>query len=165
MDRVGRYIVLFIVLVLLQLLIFSNINYLGFVCPYVYILFMLTLPFGFNKYASMGLAFLLGFIIDMFSNTPGVHIAATVAVAFVRDYWMYWVLPHTDVERVEPSLKKLGMSNYLRYAVGLVLFHHLILFFAEAWSFAGAWFTILKALVNTIITMLLIICYYLISKR
>lgn len=156
---------MFVVLVLLQVLLFGNIDYFGFVSPYVYILFILALPIGFNRYWSMLLAFLLGFLIDMFSNTPGVHIAASVAVAFVRDYWIDVVLPHTDMDRVEPSLKKLGLSNFLKYAVVLVLFHHLILFFAEAWSFTDAWFTILKAIVNTIVTMLLIFCYYLISRR
>jgi len=165
MDRVIRYIVMFIVLVLLQVLLFSNINYFGFICPYIYILFILALPLGFNRYAYMGLAFLLGFIIDMFSNTPGVHIAATVVIAFVRDYWVSFILPNNEIGRVEPSMKKLGMANYIRYSLALVLAHHLILFFAEAWSISYAWFTILKALANTVVTMLLIICYYLISKR
>lgn len=165
MEKIVREIVMFVVLILLQVLIFSNIDYMGYICPYIYILFILSLPIGFNIYASMGLAFLLGLIIDMFSNTPGVHIAATVAVAFSRDYWFNFVMPHNELGAVEPSLGRLPVTSFLKYTVGLVLMHHLILFFAEAWTFTAAWFTFLKAVMNTIITMLLILCYYLISKR
>lgn len=165
MNSILKQTGFFIVLVLLQVLLFSNIDYIGYVSPYIYILFILTLPLGFNKYASMGLAFLMGFVIDMFSNTPGVHISATVALAYARDYWVEIVLPHNEMGAVEPSLRKLGLNNFLRYTIGLVLLHHLILFFAEAWSFSYAWLTILKAILNTIITTLLIVCYYLVTKK
>lgn len=125
----------------------------------------MALPIGFNIYASMGLAFLMGLFVDMFSNTPGVHIAASVVVAFSREYWFDFIMPHSDIRDVEPSLGRLGVNSFLKYTIGLVLLHHLILFFAEAWSFAGAWFTIAKALLNTIVTTLFILCYYLISKK
>ena len=165
MDNVLRQILFFIVLVLIQVLLFSNIDYMGYVSPYVYVLFILSLPLGFNKYASLGIAFLLGLVIDMFSNTPGVHISATVAMAYARDYWVGFVLPNNEMGPVEPSLGKLGLRNFLSYTIGLVLLHHLILFFAEAWSFSLAWFTVLKAVLNTVITTLLIVCYYLITKK
>lgn len=165
MEKVIRETVMFLVLLLLQALIFSNMDYMGYICPYIYILFILSLPIGFNIYASMGLAFLMGLFVDMFSNTPGVHIAATVAVAYGRDFWFGFIMPHNDMGAVEPSLGRLRLASFLKYTVGLVLFHHLILFFAEAWTFAGAWFTIFKAVLNTIVTTLLILCYYLITKR
>ena len=165
MEKTIKETVMFVVLLLLQVLLFGNIDYMGYICPYVYILFILALPIGFNIYASMGLAFLMGLFVDMFSNTPGVHIAASVVVAFSREYWFDFIMPHSDIRDVEPSLGRLGVNSFLKYTIGLVLLHHLILFFAEAWSFAGAWFTIAKALLNTIVTTLFILCYYIISKK
>lgn len=165
MDKIIRYIILFVVLFLIQVVLFCNIDYFGFICPYVYILFFLALPIGFNIYGAMGLAFLMGLLIDIFGNTPGVHIASTVLLAFVRDYWIEIALPNNEIGKVEPSLAKLGISNFLRYAAPLVLAHHLILFFAESWSFVDAWFAVVKAIVNAIVTMLLIVSYYLLKKK
>lgn len=164
-EKVIRETVLFVVLLLLQVLIFSNIDYMGYLCPYVYILFILSLPIGYNIYAAMSLAFAMGFFVDIFSNTPGVHIAASVAVAYIRDMWFGFIMPHSEMRNMEPSLGKLGVSSFLKYTVGMVFIHHLILFFAEAWTFTAAWFTIIKAVLNTVVTTLLIFCYYLISKR
>lgn len=165
MDRVIRYVVMFIALVLLQVVLFSNIDYFGFICPYVYILFFLALPIGFNCYGAMGLAFFMGLLIDIFSCTPGVHIASTVFFAFVRDYWISIILPHNELGYVEPSISKLGFANFIKYSLPLVLVHHLILFFAESWSFVDAWFAIVKAIANAVVTMLLIISYYLIRGK
>ncbi|MCQ2335624.1 MAG: rod shape-determining protein MreD [Paludibacteraceae bacterium] len=165
MDRVIRYTVMFIVLVLLQAVLFGNIDYFGFICPYVYVLFFIALPIGFNCYGAMGLAFLMGLLIDIFSCTPGVHIASTVLLAFVRDYWIKVILPHNELGSVEPSMSNLGFGNFIKYSLPLVLAHHLILFFAESWSFTDAWFAIVKAVVNAVITMMLILSYYLIKRK
>lgn len=165
MDKVIRYTMMFIVLVLLQAVLFGNIDYFGFICPYVYVLFFLALPIGFNQYGAMGLAFFMGLLIDVFSSTPGVHIASTVLLAFVRDYWIGFVLPHNELGHVEPSINKLGFTNFIKYSLPLVLAHHLILFFAESWSFVDAWFAIVKAIANAVVTMLLIISYYLIKGK
>ncbi len=165
MDRVIRYSALFIVLLLLQVMLFGNIGYFGFICPYIYVLFFLALPIGFNRYGAMGLAFLMGLLVDIFSCTPGVHIASAVLLAFVRDYWIGVVLPHNELGYVEPSVWRLGFSNYIKYSLPLVLAHHLILFFAESWSFMDAWFVIVKSIANAVITMLMILSYYLIKRK
>ena len=43
----GKYVIMFIVLVLVQVLILDNIQFSGLVNPYIYILFILLLPFTF----------------------------------------------------------------------------------------------------------------------
>lgn len=164
MDRIVKYIIMFIVLVLLQALLFSNFDYFGFICPYIYILFILALPIGFNIYWSMLLAFFIGLLIDIFSNTPGVHMSSTVLIAAIRNPWLSRVISNDEIGYVEPSLQKLGLANFLRYSVLLILIHHIVLFFAEACSFDYAWFTFLKAIVNSVVTSIIILCYYAISK-
>jgi hypothetical protein len=51
----------------------------------------------------------------------------------------------------------MGMSWFLTYAGGLVLLHHIILFFAESFKFSEFFFTLGKILFSSVITLLLII--------
>lgn len=74
----------FIVLILLQVLVLNNVQFLGFLNPYIYILFILSLPVKFPRWITLILGFVLGLIIDVFSNTIGTHAFATVLIAFFR---------------------------------------------------------------------------------
>ncbi|MDO8928192.1 MAG: rod shape-determining protein MreD, partial [Bacteroidota bacterium] len=60
MKDFGKYTIIFVGLVLLQVLILNNIQFSGFINPYVYILFIMLLPFTIPGYAILGLSFLLG---------------------------------------------------------------------------------------------------------
>ena len=74
MKMVLQNIVSFIVLVLVQVLVLNNIHFMGYINPYIYILFILLLPVRFSRHFTLILAFVLGLIIDAFSNTYGVRI-------------------------------------------------------------------------------------------
>ncbi len=74
----------FILLVLLQVLVLNNIQFMGYINPYLYILFILSLPYQTPKWFVLLLGFRLGLTIDVCSNTMGMHAFATVFVAFLR---------------------------------------------------------------------------------
>ena len=80
----GKYVIMFFVLVLVQVLILNNIQFSGLVNPYIYILFILLLPFTIPGYFLLGISFILGISIDIFGNTPGIHAGATVLLGFLR---------------------------------------------------------------------------------
>ena len=67
----------FIGLVLLQVLILNHIHILGIATPFLYIYFIIKLSSGVSRNVVMLWAFLLGIIIDIFSNTPGMNAART----------------------------------------------------------------------------------------
>jgi len=86
MKMVLQNIVSFIVLVLVQVLVLNNIHFMGYINPYIYILFILLLPVRFSRHFTLILAFVLGLIIDAFSNTYGMHAFSTVLIAFLRPF-------------------------------------------------------------------------------
>jgi len=88
MNSIIRYTVTFLLLIALQLLIFNNIEFSGYVNPYVYVMFILILPVAMPSWILLLLGFLTGFVIDLFSGTMGVDTFATVIAAYVRP----WVL-------------------------------------------------------------------------
>ena len=72
----------FILLLAAQIVIFNNMNFLGYINPYPYILFLILYPVNGNKYGILAAGFFLGIIMDMFSNSGGVHAAAGVVLAY-----------------------------------------------------------------------------------
>ena len=58
----------FILLLFVQVFIFNNINLLGYINPFPYILFILLFPVNGNKSLLLLSSFTLGLLIDIFSN-------------------------------------------------------------------------------------------------
>ncbi len=145
-------------LVLLQVLILNRIEYLGYINPYLYILFILILPFELPQWAVLLLAFFTGMCIDLFSFTPGVHVSATVFLGFMRNIVLSILEPRDGYEPGSaPSVAAYGWSWFLRYSVLLVFCHHLFLFFVEAFSFNHLDNTLLKAVSSSAFTLVLIV--------
>lgn len=157
-KNVLTYPLLFVFFVLLQVLILNNIQLSGYINPYLYIIFILWLPVESNKALVMGIAFLLGLSIDLFSNTIGMHASASVFLAFCRPYILQFMAPRDGYEGNQvPGIQQFGFSWFLSYAAICVLLHHLFLFFVETFSFSEFFSTIGRVLASSIFTLVLII--------
>lgn len=154
----GKYVIMFFVLILVQVLILNNIQISGFINPYIYILFILLLPFNIPGYFLLGFSFLMGITIDIFGNTPGIHAGASVLLGFVRPALAQLVSTRELIEKGQtPTMTILGMANFIKYTVIAVLIHHLILFFAETFSFGDILETLLRWLISSIFSILIIL--------
>ncbi|MBK9638281.1 MAG: rod shape-determining protein MreD [Bacteroidetes bacterium] len=161
-----RHLFRFLLLISLQILILNNIQLGTFINPFLYILFLLSLPVNMPKLLLLPIAFLTGITIDMFQNTPGMHASACLFMMYLRPYWLKIIAPRDgyDIE-VEPSIKKLGFPWYITYASLLVFVHHLFLFFIEVFRFSEFFDTLTRIALSSILTLLLIIiAQYLTAK-
>ena len=147
----------FILLVLVQALILNNIHLFGVACPYLYILAVLALPIAMSPALAMLVAFVLGFVIDIFCNSYGIHAAASVLVAFLRSYVMRMVATRESLEKPYPSIANFGSSYYL-YALVLIVVHHLALFSLEAFSLSHIGMVLLKTVCSALFTFVLVVC-------
>ncbi len=153
-----QIILRFIVLVAIQVLILNNIQLGGVINPYLYVLFLLTLPVQTPKVLLLFIGFTLGISIDMFQNSTGIHAFACVLIAFARPAWLKLVAPRDGFEPDEsPGIKKFGFRWFLVYASVLVLVHHLVIFNLEIFRFSDFWNTQLRVLYSSIFTIVLII--------
>lgn len=161
-----RHLLRFVLLVSLQILILNNIQLGTFINPFLYILFLLSLPVNLPKLLLLPIGLFTGLTIDMFQNTPGMHAAACLLMIYVRPYWLKLIAPRDgyDIE-TEPSIKKLGFAWYMAYASFLVFVHHLFLFYIEVFRFSEFIDTLTRIALSSILTLLLIIiAQYLTSK-
>ena len=157
----------FLFLVLLQVIILNHVQWSGYVNPYVYILLILLLPIETPKWLVLLLAFLTGITIDMFGNTSGLHAAATTLMAFARPKVLKLISPRDDYE-AETALtpQKMGLKWFIAYVSILTLIHHLFYFYVEVFRFSEFFQTSFKAILNSAITILLILAgVYLFGKK
>lgn len=154
----GKYIIMFVVLVLVQALILNNIQFSGLINPYIYILFILLLPFTIPGYLLLGLSFLIGLSVDIFSNTPGLHAGASVLLGFVRPGLARLITSREIIEKGNmPGMRQIGFASFLKYVTMAVLIHHLFLFYAESFSFSGFFETLLRTILSSIFSIVIII--------
>lgn len=162
-NTILRFGLIFILLILLQVLLFNNIQFSGYVNPYVYILFILLLPMEIPSWLLLVSAFLMGIMIDFFSGSPGVHTSATVLIGFVRPYVLRLVSPRDGYESgSDPSMFNYGFRWFASYSLLIVLIHHTTLFYFEVFRFTDFFRTLLRVILSTIFSMtfILLLEYY-----
>ncbi len=169
MNRlVFQNIIRFLLLVLLQVLLLNKINLYGYLNPFVYILFILLLPFETPGWLLLVLSFITGFTIDIFSGTPGLHTAATVLAGFARPAVIKLVGEREEYDAsMYPSLQNMGLKWFLTYTVILVFLHHAALNFLDVFSFTEFFRTLLRIIISTAFTVLFIILlqYIIVSRK
>ena len=155
---VPRNIIRFFVLVLVQILIFNNIEIGGYMVPYVYILFIILLPFETPGWLIMILGFVLGFIIDIFSESLGMHTASTVLISFLRPYILSYFAPREGYETGSlPRSSYYGLPWFIKYALIMVLAHHTMLFYLEMFTFHDFFVTLFRVILSTLFSASLIV--------
>jgi rod shape-determining protein MreD len=144
--------------VLLQVLVINSIELSAYINPYIYISFILLLPVTTKPWISLVIAFLCGVVVDTFSSTPGLHIAATVLLAFVRVHYLRLSTTKEDVEgRIRPSMSKKGVVWFVFYCFAMTFVHHTFLFFLEIYGFSEFFSTLLRITLSALVTSMLII--------
>jgi hypothetical protein len=149
----------FIAYVLLQVLVLNNIQFSGYINPYPYVLFVLTLPLWISPNWVLLIAFLLGISIDIFSGTMGLHTFATVFIAFMRQGLLAVLKPQNDYKGSEIGWQTLGFQWFIVYASIGILIHHFVLFSIESWGFTGFWHTLKITLASSFFSIIIGLIY------
>ncbi len=157
-ETLPKNIFRFVILVLIQVFIFNNIRISGFIIPYIYILYILLLPFETPGWVLLILGFALGLSIDLFMDTLGMHTVSTVFMAFLRPQVLAFIEPRDGYETgSKPRITYYGLTWFLKYAGILVFAHHFVLFYIEIFRFGNFFLTFFRVILSTAITLLLII--------
>ncbi len=148
----------FFVLIIVQALIFNNINFLGYINPFPYILFILLFPIQVDRTLFIFLSFMLGLFIDIFSDSGGVHAAACVTIAFIRPpilkFAFGMVYEHQNIK-----FNNTEFGNRIIYFLILILSHHLILFTLEIFNISNILLILKKTLFSSAFTLILCILF------
>jgi len=148
----------FIVLVFLQVFLLKNVTLYDLSTPYLYILFILLLPFETPNFILFPLAFIIGLTIDAFYDTPGLHAASCVLLAFVRILFISITVQKEGFDNEpEPTLSIMGFRWFLTYALVLTVFHHFFLFNLEVLNLSDLEYTLSRVVLSSIFTVFLML--------
>ena len=148
----------FIILVFMQVFLLKNITLYNLSTPYLYILFILLLPFEIPNLLLFVLAFILGITIDAFYDTPGLHAASCVLLAFVRILFISITVQKDGFDNEpEPTLSMMGFRWFFTYALILTLFHHFFLFNLEVFRFSEIPYTLSRFVMSSLFTVFLML--------
>jgi len=158
MNVVLKNSIRFVLFVLLQALVFNQIE-IGFgIHLMVHPLFIMLLPFETGVFTMMILGFGLGIIIDIFSNTYGLHASSLLLMAYMRPIIFKFYGPREGYDPLkEPSVFDMG-SRWFVFVFGyLILLHHFWYFLIEIFRFDQFLLILQKTIFSVIISYLLCI--------
>ncbi|MDA9760834.1 rod shape-determining protein MreD [Flavobacteriaceae bacterium] len=147
-------IIRFIALVLLQVLICNQMNFLGSINPYIYILFILIYPVKNNRLSFILISFVLGILIDIFMDTGGAHAAASVTIAYMRPVFLKFSFG-AAYEYQAIKFNDADLLPRVIYFTLLILIHHFILFILIIFDNSKAGMVVSNALSTGLFTLFL----------
>ena len=153
-NNILRSIIYFVVFVLLQVLFLNNIHYLRIATPFLYLYCIIKMPIGVLRTGVLIFSFATGLIIDMFSNTPGMHAGACALVGLLREPIIHFLQGEDIADGLYPSYKSFGYAGFIRYVALFVLIHHVTLFLIEALTLFDPVFLLVRVGASVIMTIL-----------
>lgn len=157
MNDIIKNIIWLFILVLIQVLIFNNINLFGYTNPLIYIVFVFYFPLKKEKGLFLIFSFLLGLFIDFFSNSGGIHAAATLFIAFIRLPLLTSILNKKDFDYHLFNIRGISFLKAFTFIAIQVLIHHFIVFSLDYFSFNDFGIIISKTLTTSLLSVVLIL--------
>jgi hypothetical protein len=169
MNRYNIFKILsFFIYLIAQALIFNKSVLFGTAHSFVYIGFLITLPIEMAVIPGMLIGLAMGLGVDAFTNTFGLHAAASVLLMYIRPVLLSGLTPQGGFPAgAIPRPNVLGFTWFSTFALPLIFTHHLVIFYVEYGGIDLFWTTLLKVLASTGYSFILItiIQYLFITKR
>ena len=155
MNKILSQGLFFLFLLCLQVFILNNINFLGYINPYLYIAFIFLYPLEENKFPLLFLSFILGISIDFFSDSGGIHTFSTILIAYTRLFFVRVYFRKIPSGYPFFKLKSESIGKVFNYVVTLTLIHHFIYFSFTSFSFQNLSIVLLNTLYSGTFTLIL----------
>ncbi|MGJ8745574.1 rod shape-determining protein MreD [Polaribacter sp.] len=155
MNKTIKLALLFLFLLFLQVLVLNNINFLGYVNPYLYISFVFFYPLKENRFTFLFLCFLLGISVDFFSDSGGIHASALLCIGYLRLFFINVFFRKDTADFSFFKLESEAFGKVFNYVVTLTVIHHFVLFSFANFSLQNGTHVILNTLFSSIFTLLL----------
>lgn len=164
-SNLWRFVLFFLLQVLVCKRIDLSIGNFDYIHLLIYPLPILMLPMKTPKALALLLAFVLGISVDAFYNSPGVHAAALVLIAYIKEFILRFLEPFEGYNKDDyPTISKMGIGWYMSFVSILLLIHSFTYFSIEAFTFIYFFDIFLNTIFSFITSMLVIMLTQLILR-
>lgn len=149
---------LFVLLVLAQAVIFNRIWLFHFALPFVFIFFILSLPAEMDNRWVLTLSFVLGFCVDVFSDTLGLNAMCCTMTGGCRSTVIkLYTSREDDLGNSTPSPSSMGWIVYAKYLITMTLLYSLFFFIVLSFEFFDFPRLGLKIIGSALLTFIIIL--------
>lgn len=158
MNKTALYIaMLFVVLLLVQAVIFNNLVLFNCAMPFIFIYVLITMPVTTPPNLAMTVGFALGLCVDAFADTYGLNALCCVILAFVRRPLFHLYVPHDDDLAGQClNMRTMAVSAFLKYALTMTLVYCVCANVIESFSLFNPLRMLLRIVASTVYTTVLI---------
>lgn len=156
--QILRFLLWLLVSVALQVLLFNHLSLYGGIVM-IYVVALLKLPVEVNRVFQIIIGFLVGFLIDIFSNTPGMHALAATTVMFFREPILHLFNNDPEFKNGTICFTRVGISTFIRYAINVIALHAILLYLIESFSLFNLGVLLTKILVSLFLTFVVSISF------
>ncbi len=162
-SNLGR----FVLLLLVQVMLLDHLDVAnGWLVPYLYVLFLIMLPFELPGWAGLLIGATTGLVMDAFGSTPGMHMSACTVMMFARIRLLRLMAPRDGYEfGMRPTVPGMGLAWFATNAGVLIVLHHLWLFFVEVHRFDAFLSTLARAVLSAAFTLALCLLAQVLTSR
>ena len=160
-----NYFIHLIVLCIIQILILDNVHLGSYFYINIYILAIYLLPYKFKGIPLLLFGFMLGLLMDFADKTVGIHAAASTFVAYVRPRLLQLTFNREKLDDLKGIQRTADFGWFLKYSGLSTLLFNVILIFAEAFTFSDILITLVRIVLSTLISWMLIMLYYFIGLK
>jgi rod shape-determining protein MreD len=165
-NKIVASVLQFFLFAALQVIVFDKLQLNAYINVFIYTAFVLLLPFEISGALLLLLGFVMGLLMDVFSNTGGLHAAACTFMAFCRPGVLRFISPREGYDSsASPTISSMGFGWFVTYALLMVFLHNLVCYFLEVFRFSEFFFTMAKVILTTFVTVLLLIAAQLVTGK
>lgn len=152
-----KYGFLLILLPFLQVSIFNNIDFMGYINPYLYVVFVIVFPLQKDKSLLLISSFLLGLFVDFLTNDGGIHAFSLVFISYIRLFVLQILTRKTESDLENLGIRSIPFLVLVLWIIILIFIHHLLLFILEQFSLQQFDRLLLKTFLTSLFSVVLII--------
>lgn len=158
MNRYVGYLILLIVLVLAQVLICNHIMLFNVATIFIFIYVIISLPMDLKTDWLLTWGFIAGFLVDIFSDTPGVNSMSCTILSMLKRPALYAYVPKDDrTKNIIPSLRNLGFSVYGKYLFTMSILYSVLVFTIEYFNYAAVKEIVIMSVSSAVITFMVLL--------
>lgn len=117
-----------------------------------YLVTLIKMPVDIKLPLQILFGFLTGLLIDIFSNTLGMHALTCTFVMWMRVPIFHLFVLADDFKAGSPNMTKMGVSEFVRFVITIVLLHSIVLYLIESFSLFNIIPLLTKIIVTTVLT-------------
>lgn len=156
-KTVIHFIILAAVLLMVQV-VCNKIMLLGLAMPIVFIYVIYRLPASLHVNWVLTVAFLMGLVVDVFNDTPGMNaLSCTLLAALRRPVFRAYAPRDIQEDGLLPSMAAMGAGAFFKYALTLTLFYAAVLFLIQAFTLRDWLLTVERIAASAALSMVLIL--------